>query len=250
MVTVVEGLGLLEARRASSPHARSTGLAVLDRATGGLADGQVWIVAGTPGQGRSAMACQLAWAIARDGSSTQLVSRKEPVELMSARIASMVAKIPLNHLWSSGLTDDDREKLRRVTPRLEAVPLSVLTPEELSVADAGIPGVVTPEALVVDDAHLAGGIFPERVAALSRAGVLVVLTMPRHQVVSDTGLDPAWADIADVVLDIDRPDVMDRTSFRPGEADLHLLRNRWGPSLSDAVVFQGHYSRFVELHSG
>ena len=60
----------------------------------------------------------------------------------------------------------------------------------------------------------------------------------------------AWADIADVVLDIDRPDLMDRTSFRPGEADLHLLRNRWGPSLSDAVVFQGHYSRFVELHSG
>jgi hypothetical protein len=107
-------------------------------------------------------------------------------------------------------------------------------------------GVAAPDALVVDDAHRAGGMFPGRVARLARAGVLVVLTTPRHHVVSDAGLDPAWADVADFVLDIDRPDLIDFNSLRPGEADLHLLRNRWGPTRSEVVAFQGHYSRFVD----
>jgi replicative DNA helicase len=87
-------------------------------------------------------------------------------------------------------------------------------------------------------------------AVLAAAGTLVVLTMPRHLVVSDAGLDPAWADVADFILEIDRPDLIDRNSVRPGEADLHLLRNRWGPTRSDVVAFQGHYSRFVEMDGG
>ena len=86
--------------------------------------------------------------------------------------------------------------------------------------------------------------------SLSALTVLVVLTLPRHRVVSDAGLDPAWAEAADFVLEINRPDLIDRSSFRPGEADLHLLRNRWGPPVGDVVAFQGHYSRFVDLSAG
>lgn len=245
MITVAEGLELLEARRAALPEVRTTGLALLDAAVGGFATGQVWLVVGTPGQGRSAMACQLAWTVAQHGFVTQLVSRKEPAELMSARVAAMVAKVPLNHLWSDGLTEADRSKLQQVTPRLE-MSLSVLGPEEVSIADADVPGLAAPDALVVDDAHLAGGMFPARVASLAVGGIAVVLTLPRHRVMPDSGLDPAWADVADVVLEIDRPDVIDRNSFRPGEAELHLLRNRWGPPRSAVVAFQGHYSRFIE----
>jgi replicative DNA helicase len=250
MVSVVEGLALVEARRSVRLGLRATGLAFLDDATGGIAGGQVWIVVGAPGQGRSAMACQLAWAIAQHGFVTQLVSRKEPADLMSARIAASVAKVPLNHFWSRGLTEADRSKLQQVTPSLTAVSLSVLGPDEVSVADADIPGLVRPEAFVVDDAHRVGGIFPARVASLAAGGAMVVLTLPRDRVVSDGGLDPAWADVADVVLEIDRPDSIDRNSIRPGEAELHLLRNRWGPPRSAVVAFQGHYSRFVELNRG
>ena len=85
-------------------------------------------------------------------------------------------------------------------------------------------------------------------AVLAAAGTLVVLTMPRHLVVSDAGLDPAWADVVDFILEIDRPDLIDRSSTRSGEAELHLLRNRWGPPRSDLLAFQGHFSRFVDMH--
>lgn len=250
MVTIVEGLELLESRRAARPDVRTTGLTGLDEATGGFAEAQVWIVIGAPGQGRSALACQLAWAIGQHGLVTQLVSRREPADLMAARVASVVAKVPLNHMWTRGMTDADRERLRLVRSRIDAASLSVLGPEHVSLADADIPGPTMPEALVVDDAHLAGGMFPRRVAALAAAGVLVVLTMPRHRVMSDAGIDPTWGEVADFVLEIDRPDLIDRSSVRPGEADLHLLRNRWGPTRSDVVAFQGHYSRFVDMTSG
>lgn len=250
MVTVTEGLELVDALRLSLPEVRTTGLSFLDSATRGFAAGQVWIVIGTPGQGRSTMACQLAWAVSTHGLATSLVSRKERVELMSARVASMVAKVPLSHLWAGPLSSIDREKLRLMAPLLETATLSVVGPEEITIADADAPGRVTPEALVVDDAQLAGGMFPSRVAGLARAGVLVVLTLPRHRLISDNGLDPAWADVADVVLEINRPDLIDRSSLRPGEAELHLLRNRWGPTRSDVVAFQGHYSRFVDLNAG
>lgn len=248
MVTVVDGLAQLDERRAASSDVRTTGLSGLDSATGGFTEGQVWIVVGTPGQGRTTLAAQWAWLLSsQHGFTTQLVSRTDPAVRGAARVVSAVAKVPLNHLWSDGLRGHDNEKIRRVMPKLASAPLEILGPRDLSIVDTDMAELPAPGALVVDDAHRAGGMFPQRVASIAASGTLVVLTMPRHRVVSGAGLDPSWAEVADFILDIDCPDLLDRNSIRPGEAEVHLLRNRWGPTRSDAVVFQGHYSRFVDL---
>ncbi len=251
MVTVVEALQLLEVACAASQEPGTTGLSALDESTGGFDLGQCWIVVGNPGQGRSALAVQWAWLLAsQHGFSTQLVTTREPVTRAAARLAACVAKVPMSHFGHRGLSGHDREKLRLVGPRLESAPLSIVGPRDLSMADVDMDELPTSQVLVVDDAHHSGGISLRRTGALTARGHLVILTLPRDRVVSDAGIDPTWADVADFILDIDRPDLLEPTSLRPGEANLHLLRNRWGPTQSHVVAFQGHYSRFVDMAHG
>lgn len=251
MVTVVEALQLLEVARRAAQEPRTTGLSALDEATGGFDFGQCWIVIGTPGQGRSALAAQWAWLLAsQHGLSTQLVTTREPVTRTAARLTACVARVPMSHFGHRGLSGHDPEKLRLASPRLESAPLSIVGPGDLSIANVDMDEVPTSQVLIVDDAHHSGGMFPQRTAALTARGHLVVLTLPRDRVVLDDGIDPMWADVADFILDIDRPDLLERTSLRPGEADLHLLRNRWGPTQSRSVAFQGHFSRFIDMAHG
>ncbi|WP_457188684.1 hypothetical protein [Nocardioides sp. P5_E3] len=126
------------------------------------------------------------------------------------------------------------------------MPLLIVDLDGFSIADTDMEEVARPEVLVVDDADLAGGLCPSRVASLAASEILVVITLPRNLVVSSEGVDPAWSRVADVIIDIDRPDLLDHASLRPGEAEFHLLRNRWGPMRSVGVVHQGHYARFID----
>lgn len=250
MDTLAQALASLEAWRGERSTTRTTGFPGLDEATGGFEAGQVWIIIGTPGQGRSALGSQWAFLLATNHRlDTQLVSTKDPLTRVAARLTSCAARVPLSHLWQTGLSGDDEEKINRRRSTLDSAHLTLAGPRGVSIADTDMEDVAEPDALVVDDAHLSGGLFPKRVASIAARGILTVLTLPRSGVMSGAGIDPEWAEVADFILDLDRPDLIDHTSLRPGEADLHLLRNRWGPTRTETVVFQGHYARFVTLDS-
>jgi replicative DNA helicase len=51
---------------------------------------------------------------------------------------------------------------------------------------------------------------------------------------------------ADMVVLLHREDVYEKES-RSGEADFILAKHRNGPTGTDTVAFQGHYSRFVDM---
>ncbi|MEI2819934.1 MAG: replicative DNA helicase [Marmoricola sp.] len=52
---------------------------------------------------------------------------------------------------------------------------------------------------------------------------------------------------ADIVMLLHREDVYEKESQRPGEADIIVAKHRNGPTRDIAVLFQGHYSRFVDM---
>ena len=54
---------------------------------------------------------------------------------------------------------------------------------------------------------------------------------------------------ADMVVLLHREDVYERESTRPGEADFIVAKHRNGPP-TDTTIFQGHYSRFVDMAPG
>jgi replicative DNA helicase len=249
VTTTLQVLNSLEAWRNARPPLRTTGFAGLDEVTGGFEPGQVWTVVGTPGQGRSTLATQWALRLANGhGFVTQLVSKRDPARKTAARLMASTGKLPEAHLWRrQGPSQMDGPALRRAQRTLLAAPLEICDPPNYSLVDGDVPEASRPEVLVVDDADLAAGIFPERVRGFVDVGMLVVLTFPRSHLVTNQGLDPNWARVSDTIIDIDRPDLCNVLTTRPGEADFHMLRNRWGPSRTHTVAFQGHYARFVEL---
>jgi replicative DNA helicase len=52
---------------------------------------------------------------------------------------------------------------------------------------------------------------------------------------------------ADIVMLLHREDVYEKESTRPGEADIIVAKHRNGPTRDVTVLFQGHYSRFVDM---
>ena len=52
---------------------------------------------------------------------------------------------------------------------------------------------------------------------------------------------------ADIVILLHRDDVYDKESPRAGEADFIIAKNRNGPTRTVTTIFQGHYSRFVDM---
>jgi replicative DNA helicase len=52
---------------------------------------------------------------------------------------------------------------------------------------------------------------------------------------------------ADIVMLLHRDDAYEKESARPGEADIIVAKHRNGPTRDLTVLFQGHYSRFVDM---
>ena len=66
---------------------------------------------------------------------------------------------------------------------------------------------------------------------------------------ADISSSSAYAADADVVIGVHREDHYCLESPRAGEADLLVLKNRYGPVATVTVVFQRHYCRFVDMAS-
>lgn len=54
---------------------------------------------------------------------------------------------------------------------------------------------------------------------------------------------------ANVVLRLERADLNNPDDRLAGEADVHILRHRQGPTARLTVAFQGHHRRFVDIQA-
>ena len=233
----------------------STGIRELDDLVGGLVAGQVWIVISRPGEGKTTFVAQIAIGLAAARAPRQLATPREPAAWIASRFIAQLGLHPLgsvsrNEAKHRGAHTLGRERLQSIHldvwpsdgPR-EFIPESDPWPSP----EQGAP----PAALIVDDADLVSGLTPTRVGALAAAGILVVISLPRELVAlgdqDEAPLDPAWARVADVILEVrHRGLAAPADAPRPGEADLLVLRNRWGPCRTVTAIHQAHYSRFVD----
>lgn len=84
-------------------------------------------------------------------------------------------------------------------------------------------------------------------ALAERTGSSVIATLPEDLVLHGGRVNTAVRSIADVVVELRRPDLNDRASVRAGETDLDVLANREGPTGCVAVAFEGFRRRIVDL---
>lgn len=253
----------------------STGLGALDDAIGGLKPGQLVIVGGRPGAGKSVLACDMARAAAVWHSvPTLLFSLEMSRAEVGARILAAMCTVDLRHLLNGTLRGDQRQHLQSRTTELRDSPLTVDDTAQLDVATIKATArrtksrkglgliivdylqLIAPsgrrDSRVQEVAELSTGLkglareleVPVVAAAqLNRASEIRSDRRPQLSDLRESGQIEADAD---VVILLHRPDQNDRNSDRAGLVDLILAKNRHGPQDVVTAVAQLEYARFVD----
>lgn len=253
----------------------STGLGALDDAIGGLKPGQLVIIGGRPGAGKSVLACDIARAAAIwHGVPTLLFSLEMTRAEVGARILSAMCEVDLSHLLHGTLRADQRQHVQSRVLELRSSPLTVDDAPSLDLLTIrstarrqrqrrGLGLVIVDylqliatttrrENRVQEVAEFSSGL-----KALARELEVPVVAAAQLNRASEIRSDkrPQLSDLresgqieadADVVILLHRPDQNDRRSERSGLVDLILAKNRHGPQDVVTAVAQLEYARFVD----
>ncbi|HTJ40014.1 MAG TPA: replicative DNA helicase [Dactylosporangium sp.] len=253
-----------------------TGFSDLDRLLNGLHAGQLIIVAGRPGLGKStaAMDFSRAASVKHNMASAIFSLEMSKVEIVM-RLLSAEARVPLHVLRSGQLSDDDWTKLARRMGEISEAPLFVDDTPNMNLMEIRAKARRLKQRhdlklIVVDYLQLMTS--PKRtesrqqeVADLSR-GLKLLAKEVECPVVAVSQLNrgpeqrtdkrPQLSDLresgsieqdADVVILLHRDDYYDKESPRAGEADFIVAKHRNGPTDTVTVAAQLHLSRFIDM---
>jgi replicative DNA helicase len=262
-------------RRVTGPGIPS-GFRELDSLTAGFRPGELILVGGAPGIGKSTAALDfLRHCSIAHGHTSLLVSLQMGREEAAMRMISAESRVSLQAMRSAEMTDEDWERVARAMPSISKAPIYI---SDEPACDVG-HFVSTCEWLVhVKDLRLAiidtidlmdndstqGASNPEQsllhgARELRRAArnleVPVIALFHTDRVDRRQGdRIPQVRDVpgvlekyADKIILIHREDAYDYDSPRAGEADFIVTKNRTGPTGVATVAFQGHYARFVDM---
>jgi replicative DNA helicase len=253
-----------------------TGFADLDQLTNGLHPGQLIVVAARPAMGKSTLALDFARAASIKHARTSVVfslemSRTEIV----MRLLSAESRVHLQNMRSGKMGDDDWARLAQRIGEVTSAPLFIddsphVTMMELRAKCRRLKQRQQLSLVVVDYLQL---MTPSKrldsrqqeVSEMSRSLKLlakelevpvVALSQLNRAAENRADKKPQLSDLresgaieqdADVVVLLHREDVYEPESARAGEADFIVAKQRNGPTGTVTVLFQGHYSRFVDM---
>lgn len=251
---------VIDAARAAGPTATyRTSLTALDTITGGgIRPGELWLITGRPGQGRSMLLTQLAGYLALEHQlPTYLISERDPAAVVAARLHANLARVPLGHITDNQLTDQDRQRIAATFGRLREAPLRVLAgpyARHRALDQLDALARKAPIAAVLDDPdwQTRWDLSEARQLADRGATVIAALAQDRllHRADAAYVLDPAAA-LADLVVHVrhDRLNAHGQIEAEPepGRATLTVIRNRRGPRYEFVVGFHCHLAAFFDL---
>lgn len=255
-----------------------TGFADLDALTNGLHGGQMIIVAGRPGLGKSTLAADfLRSAAIGNGLASVIFSLEMSRDEINMRVLSAEARVGLHHMRKGSMTDDDWTRVARRMPDVTGAPLWVddspnLTMAQIQSKCRRLKDRHDLRLVVIDYLQLlrsgTGRRYESRqaeVTDLSRSIKLLAkeLDIPivalaqlnrgpeqrtdKMPMVSDLRESGSLEQDADLIILLHREDAYEKDSPRAGEADLIVGKHRNGPTATITLAAQLHYSRFVDM---
>jgi replicative DNA helicase len=254
-----------------------TGFTDLDSLTGGLQPGHLIVVASRPAMGKSTLAMDFLRSVSvKNNIPSVLFTLESGRNEVAMRIVAAEARVPLHHIRSGQLHEDDWTRMARRLPEISAAPLYIQDADYGTLVDLRaqcrrLHSRNDIRLIVVDGLHmLTYGTRPfasryEEISEIARCLKLLAkeLDVPivavsqlnrgpeqrtdKRPMVSDLRDSGALEDNADLVILLHRDDAYEKESPRAGEADLIVAKHRNGPTATVTVAFQGHYSRFVDF---
>lgn len=268
----------LEARLARGQVAGlSTGLKDVDRFAR-LEPGKLWILAGRPGMGKSALAGHLALSVARQGASVLVfsleMSRLEWIE----RLACSLSGVNSKSIREARINQADMTKLSEAINAISQLPILIDDTEELSLWQLRSRAIATkamrPDLalVVVDYLQLVRATLErsdsnreQEVAEISRASkalskqlqctVLQLAQLNRkceersdkRPMLSDLRESGAIEQDADAVVFVYRDEVYNKDSRDKGVAEVLFAKQRAGETGPVRIAFDASRTRFADL---
>jgi replicative DNA helicase len=254
-----------------------TGFMDLDDLTHGLHPGQMIIIAGRPGLGKSTLAVDVLRSCSlRSHKPAAFFSLEMSRREVQHRIISAEAKISLHKMRGGYMTNDDWANFANHAASLAAAPLTIdatpnRTVHQIKARCRQIKHKAGLDLVVIDYLQLLGSASRRaenrqvEVSEMSRGiklmakelGVpVVILAQLNRGPEQRQDKRPQLADLresgsleqdADLVILLHREDAYDKASPRSGEVDLIVAKHRAGPTAEITVAAQLHYSRFVDM---
>ncbi|MGH8881054.1 MAG: replicative DNA helicase, partial [Stackebrandtia sp.] len=267
-----------EAGRRTGIRGLATGYTDLDRLTNGMQPGQLWVVAARPGVGKSVLAADIArHAALQLRKHVYFASLEMSAKELTNRVIAAECKIPLFRIHDGKLNDEEWAKVADCAGELADAPFNIDETAHISVTEirararrAAQRGHL--DLVIVDYLQLIASTTGRRndtrereVADISRglkvlakdlAVPVIAIAQLNRAVEGRVDKRPALADLresgaveqdSDVVILLHRPDYYDKESGRAGEIDLHVAKNRHGPTDVVTLAAQLHYSRLMDM---
>ncbi len=102
-----------------------TGFTKFDEMTGGLRGGELTILGARPSMGKSALAMNIAWNVARQGETVAVFSLEMSIESLMLRVMCSAARVDSQRLRAGYLNELDRGKIRTARDLMLEAPLYV-----------------------------------------------------------------------------------------------------------------------------
>jgi len=254
--------------RFSESHSYITGIPSgfpdLDRLTTGFHGGDLIIIAGRPGMGKSSFALSIARNVAeREGAGVGIFSLEMSKEQLALRLLSFISHIPLHDLRLGKLTEPQKKVLEKAFEHLSELPIYIDDSPALSTTELRIKALRMKkekgvDLIIVDYLQLLRGVKKyssrqEEVAEISRSlkalakeldVPVIALAQLSRQVEQRSDKRPQLADLresgqieqdADLIIFLHRPEYylkLKKKEIPPdlkGKVEIIVAKQRQGP---------------------
>jgi replicative DNA helicase len=234
---------------------------------GGFRRGDLVVLGGDVGAGKSAFALAAAVRASEAGRSVVFYAGETSTDRVAERVLGIEGRARVDDLRRGMLDDATRASVGAVAVRLRDVPLTLARlpagADELA-ADVGTRAtdlaIVDPLQMLASsdatqDEALASAVRRlKRLAVDADVAILVTAHLPqlaeradRRPKLDDFGALGAVKQHADLVLALFREGMYDATRSLEGATELHVLKNRSGPTAYADLYFYSQWMRFEDL---
>lgn len=253
-----------------------TGITDFDRLTNGLHPGQMIVVAARPAMGKSTFGIDIVRSASiKHKMSSVVFSLEMSRNEIATRILAAEGRIHMTKLRNGDMDEADWQRLAAAQSRMADAPLFIDDSPNMSLMEIRakcrrLKQRHDLKLVVIDYLQLMSSgkrveSRQQEVSEFSRALKLlakeievpvIAISQLNRGPEQRTDKRPAISDLresgsieqdADMVVLIHRPDAYEKEHPRAGEADFIVAKHRNGPTADLAVLFQGQYSRFVDL---
>ena len=254
-----------------------TGFTDLDAMTQGMHPGDLIIVGGRPGMGKTSFAMNIAEHVAIEQKlPTAVFSMEMSAEQLALRVLSSFGRIDQQALRSGDMEDGDWSRLVSASGLLREAPLFIdetgaLSPQELAGRARRIAAKHPKLALIVVDYIQLMQVPSNRenrtneiseisrslkalakelkvpIIALSQLSRSLEARQDKRPIMSDLRESGSIEQDADMVLFVYRDDYHNKESAQQGTAEIIIAKQRSGPTGKIKTAFLGKYTRFDNL---